>query len=310
MGWRCVFHGADEGEERLGFWYSNDREEQRDQPQPGEDEDVSTQADASVQEEAGQSPSAGKRRRPEAEASSDGGTDEPLKEENIMIPPPRRKKPRTASPSVDEDAAVSRETWDPDRPDGGGEAAAPAAEAKKAGGKGSSGRKARRGASGGGKRKGGVRTSTSASASQRKLGEMVGKWAAATAEMRDSDDDDDAEGGLGSEEAKDKAARKREQKLEEWRVSALRDPDAQNNANFQPLQFDWRARLKRTRAESEDGKPDQREAAKRGDSVEASLAELQEGLPSGWRVFHDPSSDDFYYGHVVTREARWTRPKK
>ena len=119
-----------------------------------------------------------------------------------------------------------------------------------------------------------------------------------------------AEGGLGSEEAKDKAARKREQKLEEWRVSALRDPDAQNNANFQPLQFDWRARLKRTRAESEDGKPDQREAAKRGDSVEASLAELQEGLPSGWRVFHDPSSDDFYYGHVVTREARWTRPKK
>lgn len=79
-----------------------------------------------------------------------------------------------------------------------------------------------------------------------RLGQMVEKWAAAKAELVSSSDED---GNDGHEAAQASAARKRARDLEEWRLATLKNPDARNNANFQPLQFDWRARLKRTRQE-------------------------------------------------------------
>ncbi|GMH36316.1 hypothetical protein BSKO_04184 [Bryopsis sp. KO-2023] len=101
--------------------------------------------------------------------------------------------------------------------------------------------------------------------------------------------------------------RKRVAEMEEWRLNQLRSGEAENNANFQPLKGDWRARVKRALPVKASGSSP-RKTEKSSVQKAVDLEELSKGLPEGWKALVDDVSGEVYYGNVNTREAVWERP--
>ena len=80
----------------------------------------------------------------------------------------------------------------------------------------------------------------------KKMQPLVDKWATARAQL----DEGGAEGGEDYDGQKQ--ARRKLQQTEDWRVKTIATGEASGNSNFQPLPFDWRARVTRLRKEGED----------------------------------------------------------
>ncbi|KAG8094405.1 hypothetical protein GUJ93_ZPchr0012g20005 [Zizania palustris] len=121
--------------------------------------------------------------------------------------------------------------------------------------------------------------------SNKKVSSLVDKWKAAKEELHDEEDDE-------HESALDALERKRQKDIIEWCKQQIASGEAQENANFVPLGGDWRARVKRRRAEAKkEAKRESILASVRvsGTATDAhkdqpDLAELSKGLPSGWQV--------------------------
>ncbi|CAN0857893.1 hypothetical protein LINGRAHAP2_LOCUS6975 [Linum grandiflorum] len=137
--------------------------------------------------------------------------------------------------------------------------------------------------------------------SNKKVSSLVDKWKAVKEEMQEDDEDE-------PENALEVLEKKRQKEIEEWRAKQITSGEAKDNANFQPLGGDWREKVKRRRAlaAKEDGKkqPEAGDDAKQ----KPNLAELSKGLPTGWQMYWDEASKQFYYGNAVTSETSWTRP--
>lgn len=260
-GWRCIFRGADheslgdgrmsdgiEGTVReteadghassiVGFWYCHGRSGRATQTRPQLQESDSADA-IEVRAENGTGEE-NEFRSDQRHHNNDDGT--PCSQSQALPeqppPPPADIEEQTwPGPLGDDTAGQSGALHTLERQDGDAVRGNPKDKATKT--KGKSKRKSKGKNSAAGSRGTGV--------AHGKLGQMVEKWTAAKAEMLGSSDEEDDE---GHEAAQASAARKRARELEEWRLATLKDPEARNNANFQPLQFDWRARLKRTRQE-------------------------------------------------------------
>ena len=262
-GWRCIFHGvapesptrdsiaedidggAGEAEtsgdsnSMAGFWYCHGRSGRATQTRPqllesdAADAEAAGVADGDVGE---------KDKRTSSSQQHQNGVDSVPSGHSQVIPqpppPPSIEEQTWPGAFSDEDKAVPRPLSGQDSkamacdPNGNASTTNPGKTQEKHKRK----SKVKTGAAGG----------RGATVAHGKLGKMVEKWTAAKAELVGSSDEEDHD---GSEAAQASAARKRARELEEWRLATLKDPGARNNANFQPLQFDWRARVKRTRRE-------------------------------------------------------------
>jgi uncharacterized protein involved in exopolysaccharide biosynthesis len=112
------------------------------------------------------------------------------------------------------------------------------------------------------------------------------------------------------EDAYEILERKRQREIEEWHARQIASGEAKDNANFQPLGGDWRARVKRRRAQlAKEAKKTKPEAHTDGNQ-QPDLIELSRDLPSGWQAYWDESSKEVYYGNSNTSETTWIRPTK
>ena len=105
--------------------------------------------------------------------------------------------------------------------------------------------------------------------------------------------------------------RKRQKEIDEWRKQQIASGEAKENANFVPLGGDWRARVKRRRAEAKkELKTEPIPAAAEQHKGQPDLAELSKGLPSGWQAYIDETTKQVYYGNILTSMTSWDRPTK
>ncbi|GAX81343.1 hypothetical protein CEUSTIGMA_g8774.t1 [Chlamydomonas eustigma] len=114
--------------------------------------------------------------------------------------------------------------------------------------------------------------------------------------------------------------RKRQREIEAWKAEQLRSGLAAENANFQPLQVDWRKRFGGGGDSSKPGKkikaqltnastaqPQVPDFPKRS-STKPDLEALSVGLPAGWKAMWEKGSGDIYYENKSTKETSWDRP--
>ena len=261
-GWRCIFHGvapesptrdsiADDVEgsageaettghldSMVGFWYCHGRSGRATQTRPQLlESDAADDADGVADGDVGE-----KDKRTSSSQQHQNGVDGVHSGQSQVIPqpppPPSIEEQTWPGTFGDEDKAAPRPLSGQDskamacNPNRNASTSKPGKTQEKHKRK----SKGRTGAAGG----------RGATVAHGKLGKMVEKWTAAKAELVGSSDEEDHG---GSEAAQASVARKRARELEEWRLATLKDPSARSNANFQPLQFDWRARVKRTRQE-------------------------------------------------------------
>ncbi|GMY30859.1 Formin-binding protein 4 [Fagus crenata] len=138
--------------------------------------------------------------------------------------------------------------------------------------------------------------------SNKKVSSLVDKWKAAKEELREDEKE--------PEDAYEILERKRQREIEEWHARQIASGEAKDNANFQPLGGDWRARVKRRRAQlAKEAKKTKPEAHTDGNQ-QPDLIELSRDLPSGWQAYWDESSKEVYYGNSNTSETTWIRPTK
>ncbi|GAQ86117.1 hypothetical protein KFL_002710120 [Klebsormidium nitens] len=136
--------------------------------------------------------------------------------------------------------------------------------------------------------------------SAKKVSSLMDKWKAAAQDAQPR-----KEGPLSAEELE----RQKAAELEEWRRQQIASGEADKNANFAPVEGDWRKRVKKAQKQAE---REARQAAAPSVSPphadKPDLAALAKGLQPGWQPFLDPGSGDVYYGNLRTSETTWTRP--
>ncbi|KAL4185805.1 hypothetical protein AMTRI_Chr10g232550 [Amborella trichopoda] len=140
----------------------------------------------------------------------------------------------------------------------------------------------------------------------KKVSTLVDKWKAAKEELQEEGEEDELENAYELFE------KKRQKEIEKWRMKQIASGEAKDNANFQPLGGDWRARVKRKRmaAASDAGQTQamEPEATLTEKQLQPDLEELTKSLPSDWQAYWDESSGQVYYWNMATSETTWTRP--
>jgi len=160
-----------------------------------------------------------------------------------------------------------------------------------------------------------------------KMSGLVDKWTAVRKEI--AADEAAAAGDTSVENAADgaaalsmeKARKAREQ--EEWRTQQLREGATESdNANFQPLQFNWRDRVaasRRAAAASGDALPAPSASSSRPSAAAASAPAAESAaepaptsaaapLPGGWKAFWSDEAQAYYYGNLATKQTSWIHP--
>jgi len=139
---------------------------------------------------------------------------------------------------------------------------------------------------------------------------LLNKWEA----VRNAEREAEETAARAEEEKFDVVAqkKKREREIEEWRFQQLATGEADGNANFQPLNGDWREKVKRAKQSGNASKAKATEGAQPIPAPPVSgkpdLVAAAQGLPVGWQPMWDKTSGEIYYGNLSTGVSHAPRP--